>query len=468
MGIPDLAFAHHDYPTSDPQATLFVETARAFCGPTQYMKRVFALLLTAHAAAAPAAEPLSWHGSIEIAAGHGERGPWRMNESRFDYVDDPSVALDDQGEVAVVWVDQARKDVFFQRVSAAGVKLGEPVNVSRSPAIFSWLPRVALAPHDSRKVFVLWQEIVFSGGSHGGDILFARSEDGGRSFSPPVNLSDSVAGDGKGRISRRIWHNGSLDLAAGAGGGVYAAWTEYEGALWFSRSADGGRSFSAPRRIAGGGMEAPARAPSLARGPDRAVYLAWTVGEDESADIRVARSADGGASFGKPRIVAPSPGYSDAPKLAVDPRGVLHLMYSESSGGPFEPSHIRHTRSTDGASSFEPPREISAPGAGFPALSVDATGDLYALWELFLNPREYPRGLALAVSRDGGDTFTAPAPVPGSIDPAGGWNGSNQGFLMRKLAVNGGGTVAIVNSSLKPNERSRVWLMRGSRSESAR
>jgi hypothetical protein len=434
------------------------------------MKRILALLLTAHAAAAPAqaAEPLSWHGGLEIAAGRGERGPWRMNESRFDYVDDPSVALDDRGDAAVVWVDQARKDVFFQRVSAAGVKLGEPVNVSRSPAIFSWLPRVALAPHDPRKVLVLWQEIVFSGGSHGGEILFARSEDGGKSFSPPVNLSDSLAGDGKGRINRRIWHNGSLDLAAGDGGAVYAAWTEYEGALWFSRSADGGRSFSAPRRIAGGGTEDPARAPSLALGPDRAVYLAWTVGEDDSADIRVARSADGGTSFGRPRIVAPSPGYSDAPKLAVDPRGVLHLLYSESSGGPFEASHIRYTRSSDGASSFAPPREVSPPGAGYPALSVDATGDLYALWELFPGPRGYPRGLSLAVSRDGGISFTPPAPVPGSIDPTGGWNGSNQGFLMRKLAVNDGGTVAIVNSSLQPNERSRVWLMRASRNEPAR
>ncbi len=383
-----------------------------------------------------------------------------MNESRFDYVDDPSVAIDDQGDAAVVWVDQARKDVFFQRISATGAKLGEPVNVSGSPAVFSWLPRVALALHEPRRVYVLWQEIVFSGGSHGGDILFARSEDGGESFSPPVNLSNSMAGDGKGRISRDVWHNGSLDLAAGAEGTVYVAWTEYQGALWFSSSDDGGKRFSPPRRIAGGGTENPARAPSLALGPDRAVYLAWTVGEDNAADIRVARSADGGASFGKPRIVTSSPGYSDAPKLAVDPRGALHLVYAESSGGPFDPSYIRYTRSTDGASSFEPSREISAPGAGFPALGVDTKGNLYVLWELFRDPRGYARGLALAVSRDAGGTFTPPTLVPGSIDPAGGSNGSSQGLLMRKLAVNGRGSVAIVNSSLKLGERSRVWLIR--------
>ena len=409
---------------------------------------------------APAADPLSWFGSTEIAAGRGERGPWRMNESRFDYVDDPSVAIDDAGEAVVVWVDQSRKDVFFQRISATAGKFGEPVNVSRSPAVFSWLPRVALSPRERRWVFVLWQEIIFSGGPHGGEILFARSDDGGKTFSSPLNLSNSVAGDGKGRINRSLWHNGSLDLAVDAGGAIHAAWTEYEGALWFARSDDGGKRFSPPRRVAGGGNEKPARAPALAPGPNRTVYLAWTVGDDNSADIRVARSTDGGTKFDAPRLVAPSPGYSEAPKIVVDSRGAVHLVYAESSGGPFEPAHIRYTRSVDG-SSFAPPREISDSGARFPSLSVDRNGNLYALWELFPDPRNYPRGLALTVSRDGGGSFARPAPVPGSIDPAGGFNGSNQGFLMRKLAVNGRGAVAIVNSSLKPNERSRVWLIRG-------
>jgi hypothetical protein len=421
----------------------------------------FALLLAALGlTGAQATGALYWLGNTEIAAGRGERGPWRMNESRFDYVDDPSVALDDKGVAWAVWVDQARKDVFFQRISPAGTRLGEPVNVSRTPYVFSWLPRLALAPGEPRKVLILWQEIVFSGGTHGGDILFARSEDAGKTFSQPLNLSRSAAGDGKGRITKDLWHNGSLDIAAGPDGAVYTAWTEYEGALWFRRSADGGRSFLPSRRIAGGGTEQPARAPSLAVGADRAVYLAWTIGDDPSADIRIARSADGGASFGEPRIVAPSPGYSDAPKLAVDPGGVVHLVYSESSGGPFHPAHIRYTRSGDGARSFEPPRQISAPGAGFPSIGADAKGYLYVLWELFPQPLRYPRGQALVVSRDGGSSFTDPTPVPGSIDPAGGVNGSSQGFLMRKLAVNGSGAVAIVNSSLMPNERSRVWLTR--------
>jgi len=218
-------------------------------------------------------------GCARVAAGRAERGPWQMNESRYDYVDDPAVAIDARGRAVVAWVDQATKDVYFG-------KQGEAVNVSRSPRTFSWLPRIALGA--GADVFVLWQEIIFSGGSHGGDILFARSQDGGATFSAPLNLSSSVAGDGKGRIDKDRWHNGSLDLALGADGAVYTAWTEYEGALWLRRSADGGRTFSRKLRIAD---PKPARAPSLAVAGNT-LYLAWTVGDDPSADIRVAKSSD--------------------------------------------------------------------------------------------------------------------------------------------------------------------------------
>jgi len=414
------------------------------------------------------ASPVAWQPSIEIATGRGERGPWQQNESRYDFVDDASVAMDERGNIAVVWVDQARKAVLFQRYTAEGRKqLDQPADVSRDPQTLSWLPRVALAPDASRRVFVLWQEIIFSGGSHGGDILFASSDDGGKSFAQPINLTRSVAGEGKARINREVWHNGSLDLVAGPQGTLYVAWTEYEGNLWFSRSNDGGKSFAQPRRVAGGGNANPARAPALALGPDRAVYLAWTVGENDAADIHVARSTDGGASFGQPLIVAPSKNYSDAPKLAVDSAGTVHLVYAESSGGPFERFQIRYTRSTDGARSFEPSRDISSAmaqpfrSASFPAVAADGKGRLYILWELFADARQRPRGLGVAVSPDGGRTFAPPGVVPGSIDPGGGFNGSSQGMLMKKLAVNQAGAVAVVNSSLKQDAYSRVWLIRG-------
>jgi hypothetical protein len=255
---------------------------------------------------------------------------------------------------------------------------------------------------------------------------------------------------------------------AGPKGTLYATWTEYDGPLWFSRSTDGGKSFSRPMRIAGQGAAAVARAPALALAPDGALHLAWTLGDNDAADIHLAKSTDGGATFGKPRLLAPSRSYSDAPKLAVDGKGVVHLVYAESAGGPFARYRIHHARSLDGGRSFSEPRDISSPmpdgftSAAFPSLGVDARGHVYVLWELFPDPKQPPRGLALAVSRDQGGSFAPPAVVPGSIDPAGGSNGGSQGLLMRKLAVNADGALAVVNSSFKQDARSRVWLMRGS------
>lgn len=433
-------------------------------------------LLTALLAGAPtrAGDPpgpagsaeVVWGERIEVASGPAYRGPWRMNDSRFLYVDDPTVAVDGTGAVGVAWVDQSRKDVLFQIYGPDGEpRFEEPVDVSRSPRVFSWLPRLVMTSGEPGRVFVLWQEIVFSGGSHGGEVFFARSTDGGRSFERPMNLSSSRAGDGKGRLTERLWHNGSLDLARGPDGALWAAWTEYEGALWLSRSSDGGESFSDPARIAGG-QDEPARGPSLAVGPEGTVYLAWTVGEDPAADVRVAVSGDRGRSFGEPRIPCASEGHSDAPKIAVDSEGTVHLVFAESPAGPFRRYHVLYSRWDGGEDGFEEPRRLSPPetggsgGASFPALAPGAGGSVFVLWERHPVPGARPRGLGFTHSSDGGRSFTAPSVVPGSADPELGANGSQQGLLMQKLAADRSGALAVVNSTFREGEASHVWLFR--------
>lgn len=343
---------------------LLVLVAAALIAAVSSRNREFSVSGRAEVAMAPrrsdAAGTVTWTRVIEIASGEAYQGPWRMNRSDFRYVDAPTVAMDGERSVGVAWVDQSRKDIFFQFCGPDGdSQLVEPVNVSRSPKVFSWLPRMQIAPGDPPQVYLLWQEIVFSGGSHGGEILFARSADGGRSFRDPVNLSNSPAGAGKGRLTARYWHNGSLDLARGRRGELYAAWTEYEGALWFRRSTNGGRSFSDPVRLVRGDeprpvsalgpvhgpgrvfAHGPARGPALAVAGDETIYLAWTVGEDPAADLRLAKSDDGGRSFTEPRVVHASDGHADAPQLVVDGRGTIHLVWGESPAAPLERYHIQ-------------------------------------------------------------------------------------------------------------------------------
>jgi hypothetical protein len=391
-----------------------------------------------------------------------------MNESKWYFVDDPTVAMTEQGDAGVVWADHALKDIFFQVFGPDGQpRFSEPVNVSRDPKTFSWLPRIAMTSGDPGEVYILWQEIIFSGGTHGGEILFARSTDGGRTFREPINLSNSMAGDGKGRLTREIWYNGSLDLARSPGGNLYAAWTAYEGPLLFSRSVDGGKSFSTPSLIAGGEDESPARGPSLAAQGEDTVWLAWSVGEERDADIHYTLSSDAGRTFEEPQVLAKSSGHSEAPKITADGTGAVHLVYGESPGGPLEKYHVRYTRHDENEHGFGQTREISGPqskefeSVNFPCLDLDESGNLYVLWELFPNRGAMPEGHGFTFSMDGGRTFAPPVIVPGTLDPQLGFHGSQQGLYMNKLAVNGKGEVAVVNSTFKPNQSSHIWLIRG-------
>jgi hypothetical protein len=405
---------------------------------------------------------LRWRAPLNVAAGGGFAGRWQQNESQFHYVDDPTVALRGNGSAAVAWVDNYRKDVFFQVYDPHGRPgRAAPVNVSRSPRVFSWLPRVVLSERGQvPRVFVLWQEIVFSGGSHGGDIFFSRSDDGGQTFAQPLNLSRSTSGDGKGRLTREHWDNGSLDLVCAPDGGLFAAWTNYEGELLFTRSGDGGQTFSAPSLVTGKDQQ-PARGPTLAVGAESTVYLAWTIGEDPSADVRVATSRDSGSSFGEPKLVSPANGRGDAPKLATDASGTLHLAYAEGDNEPSAPTRVRYTRLARGATGFEPPRTLSDAVASFPSLAVSRAGAVYVSWEHHPTAGQPAVGLGFRCSRDGGHTFAPSTLVPRTVDAALGVNGSRQGKLMRKLAAAENGAFAVVNSSFHEQEQSRVTLVLG-------
>jgi len=414
----------------------------------------------------------AWPSPVEVASGGAEAGPWRMNDSRFHYVDDPSVEMHGGG-TDVVWVDNRRQQVEFRRyVQTEEGQLeaarDQPTTVSRSPDIFSWLPRIETAGPEDRRVYVLWQEIVFSGGSHGGEAFFARSTDGGESFEEPKNLSQTQMGIGKGRLTEEIWHNGSLDIAVGHDGNIYTAWTAYQGPLEFRRSTDGGESFAETITVAGTD-DAPARAPSLAVGPAGTLWLAWTVGESDTADLRIAISMDEGNSFSDPTTILPSDGHSDAPKLAAT-KDHLHLVYGESPDGMFERYHIRYGRSVipeDPATvpSLEQSRRISASpdaknapdSAHFPSIALTDDDDVIAIWNQYSDHDDPPRGLRIAISRNEGDAFSNPVDIPHTDDDTLGINGSLQGMLMEKLDT-ADGRLGMVNSRFDEDVGSTVRL----------
>jgi hypothetical protein len=209
---------------------------------------------------------------------------------------------------------------------------------------------------------------------------------------------------------------------------------------------------------------APTRGPSLAVDAKGVVYLVWTATRDHISDIYFAKSIDHGRSFSKPiRLLTGSSGHLDAPRIVADSKAVIHLVYAKSQDGLFGQYHIRFTTSNDGGKTFRKSKEISAGtknqwSASFPVIDIDGQDNLYIIWEIFQDRRHRSRGLGFTFSNDGGQRFELPIVIPGTADPLLGFNGSQQGLLMRKLAVNKAGTIAIVNSTFHSNVGSHIWL----------
>ncbi|WP_159728824.1 sialidase family protein [Methylosinus sp. Ce-a6] len=104
-------------------------------------------------------------------------------------------------------------------------------------------------------------------------------------------------------------------LAIDAAGRWHVAWFtrgKTRQGLFYARSADGGKSFSTPERI-GDAERAPQRPQLLAAG-DR-LYRAWKEFDGKVTTILVQSSRDGGESFDAPRILAQTAEASDHPLL---------------------------------------------------------------------------------------------------------------------------------------------------------
>ena len=138
-------------------------------------------------------------------------------------------------------------------------------------------------------------------------------------------------------------------------------------------------------------------APSLAVAPDGTVVLAWASETGESTrTLYLARSSDGGHTFGTPEAWRKVPLYAWTttagdrtmtfsthvlPRLAAGPEA-LYLGWVEAvDGGPSATFFV--ARSDDGGATFGDPVPAHGPGSprpGFTSLSVSPEGDVLATW----------------------------------------------------------------------------------------
>ena len=233
----------------------------------------------------------------------------------------PHVVWGAERTLVMAWPDEGapgrqRYDVYLRRSPDGGVTWERPVVVTRDrPDGLSYKPR--LFGDGAGRFWLLWIE---SRSSLPSALLLSRSEDNGRTWSPP----QPVGGD----THSVVWH--SLELSASR---LLLTWqAQRSGPLdtpprvYAASSKDGGVTWSPPVEVDG----LPAGAPTFSVGQSSALtaageaWVAWYDNRNGRNDVFVAHSPDGGLTWGPPfRLDADSPGTAESrfPRLSASSDG---------------------------------------------------------------------------------------------------------------------------------------------------
>jgi hypothetical protein len=283
----------------------------------------------------------------------------------------PSLALTRSGKTRafIVYHDDSggTTQTYFVR-SKKNINFGPPFNITpgREGAFF---PRIAIG--STGNLFVVWGDTA----NGGKQIILLRSSDFGNNFGNPQNISQST---GEAFLP---W------IAVDGSDGVNVVWEDTApgvSSIMFSRSIDGGATFSKPVKVSTGtGSANEAR---IAADSSGGLDVAWIDQSTGDPQLMFSRSTDSGTTFSSPVAVTSSRGaLVHKPSIAVFGRTV-YLAYNDDSVG-----QVFLTQSPDLGASFS--RSVQVSNANIRAcgdiskcrahsasIAVDSTGRLHIVW----------------------------------------------------------------------------------------
>jgi hypothetical protein len=344
--------------------------------------------------------------------------------------------------VAAIWSGSTAAgatDIFTSVSGDGGMTFGAPVRVNSTPGDArvngEQPPRLTLAARAGRapRIAAIWT----SKSPNGTALLTARSDDGGKTFSPSSVVTGTDAAGNRG------WQA----IGADRNGAVHAVWLDHRRMAARDASGTAAAHQHGAHAESGGASKATARpdgvamaqqsdlyfdtlgddtAPrpltagvcyccktAIAFGAKNEIHLAWRhVYPGNLRDMAFTVSPDGGRSFAPPVRVSQDNWMlegcpDDGPAMTVDSSGRVHIVWPAAmTEGGGQVKAIFHAVSADGKV-FSPRNRIPTEGqANHPQVAVAANGSLTLAWDESgsgLRKIVYGRGV---VDNNGRATFT--------------------------------------------------------------
>ncbi len=325
-------------------------------------------------------------------------------------------------------------DFFVAKSTDGGCHYTAAAKVSgASPAIFDDKDAITADanPHSPFRdsVYAVWTKFTgqkVSAGFGGDQILFARSTDGGASWSAPLPLSPA-------HNNNHVGGRQGAAVKVGPDGTVYVVWldtVDKQAVQRLAISHDGGMTFPGPNitvavvtddfvnPVPGSSFRQDARTfPAVSIAPAGTLYVAWSNHTNGHGVVLVTHSTTGGLSWSAPVVAGNVSGRSAFfASVAADPAGkvnVVFLALDDRPAGTAPGAGVVHydaywTQSTNGGTSFSSPQRISTASSDPDGSSTNGLGAQF-LGDYITAVADARGGRVLAVWTDARNAATCAA-----------------------------------------------------------
>ena len=242
-------------------------------------------------------------------------------------------------------------------------------------------------------VYVVWQDSV-SSANRDYDIFIRNSADNGTTFGLPLNLSNNTGFSEHPQI-------------AAYGNNVYVIWADNTSGnreVLFTKSVDNGRTFDGVRNLSNNTSDSFNQ--EMAVFGDN-VYVVWLDQNEDSTNILLRASADGGVTFGRTINISSNANDGTFPKVAAYGTSVYIAwnMVDNELGGR-DNDGLFFVRSSDGGKTIDNVLKLNE-GNDFGEPQVAALNNTVYVISGGL-PSTEVNGLFFTKSTDGGKSFSQP------------------------------------------------------------